>query len=172
MAHHCTFSSMSVSVQSWAAQNWTQDPKQPDSCRIKRNDLLPWPPGCYADTAQDVVSHTCHKGTLQTAVVLHQAFHLLFCRSILSSAVPQPVLLFGASPIHICEPHGQLAISTVFGSLTSPCLTTADVESMWECPRCEQCPLLLSCPQGWLLLPQRQLIFSWHFLSIKSTAWE
>lgn len=131
LAHHCTFCSMSVSVQSQAAQNWTQDPKQPDSCRIKRNDLLLWPPGRYANTAQDVVSHTCHKGTLQTAVVLHQDFHLLFCRSVLSSAVPQPVLLCGALPSG--EPHPHLWASWSAGYLHSFWLAYQSVSHHCRC---------------------------------------
>ena len=42
---------------------------QSDKCQIERNSCLPWPPGCCLPaTAQDVVGHLRHKGTVQSAV--------------------------------------------------------------------------------------------------------
>lgn len=89
--------------------------------------------------------------------------------SFLSSPTACPVVL--GSPIWRTPSTSVISwLSPQFLAHLPVCLTTADVESVWECPRCEQCPLLF--PQSWLLLPQRQLIFSWRFSSIKCTAWE
>lgn len=74
--------------------------------------------------------------------------------------------------IRSCEPGVQLVLYTVVMT-HYPVFWGGNGSKALLKSRCEQCPLLLPCPQSWLLLPQRQLIDFEHVLfGIKSTAWD